>query len=159
MFRTPFNTIGIEMQRTKELMRYGIVGALNAATYLALYTALVLVGVPYVVAAIVGFPLPVALGYWLHERWTFARNEPTLRRLGSFLMLQILAFGGGLLLLVLLVSGLGVNPIVARVIATPISPLLVYVVGRALIFAESPGVAGPTTRDDPEAARNRSGVS
>lgn len=135
------------MERIKEFVRYGIVGAVNAAVYLALYSALVLAGVPYVLAAIVGFPLPVALGYWLHERWTFARNEPTLGRLGTFLVLQILSFGLGLLLLVALVSGLGVDPILARVISTPVPPLLVYGASRALIFAESPKVPAPTTRD------------
>src|ERR1700727_610960 len=46
-------TIGVDMRQTKELLRYGIVGAFNAAFYLALYTVLVLVGVPYVGAAIV----------------------------------------------------------------------------------------------------------
>lgn len=135
------------MRRIKEFLRYGIVGALNAGVYLALYTALVLVGVPYVLAAIVAFPLPVALGYWLHERWTFARNEPTLSRLGAFLVLQILSFGLGLLLLVALVSALGVDPILARILATPVSPLFVYIASRALVFAESPKVAVPTTHD------------
>jgi putative flippase GtrA len=130
------------MQRFYELVRYGIVGVVNAGSYLALYTVLVLVGVPYLLAAVVAFPLPVALGYWLHERWTFASNAPTVRRLGMFLVLQIFAFGVGLGLLVLFVSGLGWNPILARVIAMPIGPLATYVASRWLIFSRS-GPLGP----------------
>jgi putative flippase GtrA len=150
----PINTIGVDMQRInvdmeriKELVRYGIVGTFNAVTYLALYSALVLIGMRYVLAAIVAFPLPVALGYWLHERWTFARNDPTMRRLGTFLILQIMAFGVGLLLLIALVNGFGVNAIVARIVATPVAPLVAYVASRALIFAEPRDVTVPTTRD------------
>jgi putative flippase GtrA len=128
------------MNRFYELVRYGIVGVINASSYLALYTALVLLGIPYVLAAVVAFPVPVAFGYWLHERWTFARNEPTMRRLVVFLALQIMAFGVGLGLLVLLVNGVGVDPILARVIVTPVPTLLAYLGSRIFVFAQ------PTSR-------------
>jgi putative flippase GtrA len=124
------------MQRLYELARYSVVGVFNAGTYLGLYTVLVLLGMPYVLAAIVAFPLPVALGYWLHEHWTFARSTPTMRRLGAFLLLQGVSFGFSLLLLVILVSGFGVNAILARVFTTLLSPLLVYLGSRAFVFAE-----------------------
>jgi putative flippase GtrA len=136
------------MQRFHELVRYGIVGLVNAGSYLALYSVLVLLGVPYLLAAVVAFPLPVALGYWLHERWTFATNALTVRRLGMFLVLQIFAFGAGLGLLVLFVSGLGWNPILARVIATPIGPLATYVASRWLIFSRPGAVGTPAALHD-----------
>jgi putative flippase GtrA len=126
------------MSRFLELVRYGIVGIFNAGTYLGLYSLLVLLGVPFVLSAIVAFPLPVALGYWLHEHWTFARKDPTARRLGAFLGLQALSLGGSLLLLIALVNGLHVDPILARVITTPISPLLVYLGSRTFIFSAPP---------------------
>lgn len=129
-------TINAGMNRFREVVRYGIVGVINAGTYLALYTVLVLLGVPYVMAAVVAFPLPVAFGYWLHERWTFGRNEPTMRRLAIFLLLQIMVFAAGLGLLVLLVNGLGLDPILARVFATPVSPLLAYLGSRTFVFAQ-----------------------
>jgi putative flippase GtrA len=123
-----------------ELVRYGVVGLVNVGTYLGLYSLLVVLGVPYLLAAIVAYPLPVALGYWLHEHWTFARSEPTMRRLGIFLILQACAFGVGLGLLVLLVNGFGWNPIVARVVATPVGPLVTYVASRVLIFSSPTGL-------------------
>lgn len=129
-----------------ELVRYGLVGLVNAGTYLGLYSLLVVLGVPYVLAAIVAFPVPVALGYWLHEHWTFARSEPTIRRLGIFLILQACAFGVGLGLLVLLVNGFGWNPIVARLVATPVGPLVAYVASRILIFS-SPAGFDPALND------------
>ncbi len=124
------------MKRFSEVVRYGIVGLVNTGTYVGLYSLLVVLGVPYLLAAIVAYPLPVALGYWLHEHWTFARSEPTMRRLGVFLALQAAAFGIGLGVLVLLVSGLGWNPIVARVVATPVGPLITYFTSRIFVFSE-----------------------
>lgn len=141
------NTIVADMQSIKEFLRYAVVGAFNAVTYLALYSGLVLLGVPYVLAAVVAFPLPVSLGYWLHERWTFARNQPTMGRLGAFLLLQSLSFVGGLLILILLVNGFGVNAILARVIATPFPPLLVYVGARLFVFAKPRSVSVPAVHD------------
>jgi putative flippase GtrA len=144
--RSP-GTIGAAVNRFYELVRYGIVGVINASSYLALYTALVLLGVPYVLAAVVAFPIPVAFGYWLHERWTFARNEPTMRRLAVFLALQIMAFGAGLGLLVLLVNGVGVDPILARVIVTPVPTLLAYLGTRIFVFAQPTSGARLVVRD------------
>jgi putative flippase GtrA len=135
------------MQRIYELMRYGVVGLINAGTYLGMYSGLVLIGVPFVLAAVLAFPLPVALGYWLHEHWTFARGEPTARRLGAFLLLQAMALGGSLLLLILLVDGLGLNAILARVITTPLLPLLAYLVSRTFVFAKPTSPSAPAVRD------------
>jgi putative flippase GtrA len=140
------NTIDAMSDRFFELVRYGLVGLVNVGTYLGLYSLLVVLNVPYVLAAIVAYPLPVALGYWLHEHWTFARSEPTMRRLGIFLILQACAFGVGLGLLVLLVNGFGWNPIVARLVATPVGPLVTYVASRILIFS-SPAALDPVLND------------
>jgi putative flippase GtrA len=126
------------MERFLELARYAIVGLVNAAAYIGLYTILIMAGMHYVLAAIVAYPLPVALGYWLHEHWTFARSQPTMRRLGMFLALQAAAFCVGLGLLVVLVSGLHWNPIVARIVATPIGPIVTYFASRVFIFDTPP---------------------
>lgn len=117
-----------------ELLRYGSVGALNAALYLGLYAILVLAGVPYVVAAIVAFPPPVALGYWLHEHWTFARGEPRARWLLAFLVAQLAGLTLGVVALVVLVDGLHLDPIPARALSLPLSPALTYLASSTWIF-------------------------
>jgi putative flippase GtrA len=123
------------MERFYELLRYGAVGLVNALTNLGLYSAMVLVGVPYTVAAVAAFPLPLALGYWLHEHWTFRRGEPTAARLGAFAVLQCSALGISVLLLAVCVDGFGVAPVPARLITVPLAPIFVYLVSRAVIFA------------------------
>jgi putative flippase GtrA len=52
--------------RFRELVRFGLVGGFNAATYFGGYTALVLLGVPYLAAAFVAFVISASIGYWLH---------------------------------------------------------------------------------------------
>lgn len=120
--------------RVHELMRFALVGVVNAGTYFALYTVLVLAGVPYVLAAVLAFPLPVALGYWLHEHWTFERGEPTARGLAGFLAIHVAALGLGLVVLIALVDGLGVGAIPARAISIPLAPAFTYLLSRAWIF-------------------------
>lgn len=129
------------IQRFSQFLRYGAVGVFNAGTYLLLYSALILLGVPYVAAAILAFPLPVALGYWLHEHWTFSRGEPTAARLGAFVLVQAGSALFSLLLLIAFVDGLGVPAIPARIVTTVMTPLLVYVISRAYVFA-APAKAG-----------------
>jgi hypothetical protein len=47
---------------------------------------------------------------------------------------------------VLLVNGFGWNPIVARIVATPVGPLVTYVASRILIFS-SPAGLDPVLND------------
>jgi len=122
----------------REILRYGVVGVVNAATYLLAYIALVLAGVHYVVAAVVGFIPSVALGYWLHEHWTFERGLPSRRGLAAFAATQVAALGVSVTLLVAIVDGLGAGEILGRVATTPVAPVLTYLVSRAWIFAKAP---------------------
>ncbi len=123
------------MKRLREAGRYGAVGVVNLLTFVALYTGLVLAGVPYVLATVVAFPVPVALGYWLHEHWTFGRGQPTARGLTGFLAIQLLTLALDVAVLVALVDGLGIAPIPARLLATPVGAGFSYLMSRTWIFA------------------------
>jgi len=120
-----------------ELLRYGIVGAFNAATYFGLYSAGVLVGVPFVLSAIVAFMLSASLGYWLHEHWTFGGASPSATALGKWLAAQAIAVGLNLLLLALLVHEAGLHPILAQLVLMPVMPLATYVIGRRWVFTRA----------------------
>ncbi len=55
-----------------QLVRYGIVGAVNAtADYVVLNVCLLLFGVSLFWATFFGFVVGGILGYFLHSRWTF----------------------------------------------------------------------------------------
>ena len=125
------------VNRLGELARFGLVGGFNAATYFGGYTAGVLVGVPYLLSALVAFALSASLGYWLHEHWTFKGGAPTIRGWLSWLAAQGSATGLNLVLLAVLVDGVGIGKIVAQAVLLPVTPAVTYVVGRRWVFSRT----------------------
>jgi putative flippase GtrA len=125
------------VNRLGELARFGLVGGFNAATYFGGYTAGVLVGVPYLLSALVAFALSASLGYWLHEHWTFKGGAPTVRGWLSWLAAQGSATGLNLVLLAALVDGVGIGKIVAQAVLLPVTPAVTYVVGRRWVFSRT----------------------
>jgi putative flippase GtrA len=125
------------MERLRELVRFGLVGGFNAATFFGGYTAGVLVGVQYLLSALVAFALSASLGYWLHEHWTFKGGAPTVRGWLSWLAAQGGATGLNLMLLAVLVDGFGVGKIVAQAALLPVTPAATYVVGRRWVFGRA----------------------
>jgi putative flippase GtrA len=123
--------------RFHELARFGLVGGFNAVTYFGGYTALVLLGVPYLLAALVAFLVSASIGYWLHEHWTFKGATPTVRGWLSWLAAQGVATGLNLVLLAALVDGFDVNKIVAQAVLMPVTPAVTYVVGRRWVFSRA----------------------
>lgn len=123
--------------RFRELVRFGLVGGFNAATYFGAYTVGVLIGVPYLLSALVAFFLSASLGYWLHEHWTFKGASPSVRGWLSWLAAQ----GGATLLnlglLAILVGGFGVGEILAQAVLLPVTPVATYVVGRRWVFSQA----------------------
>lgn len=123
--------------RFRELARFGLVGGFNAATYFGGYTALVLLGVPYLLAALASFLVSASLGYWLHEHWTFKGATPTVRGWISWLAAQGGATLLNLALLALLVDGAGLDSIVAQAVLMPVTPVATYVIGRRWVFSRA----------------------
>jgi putative flippase GtrA len=123
--------------RFHELARFGLVGGFNAATYFGGYTALVVVGVPYLLAALVSFLASASLGYWLHEHWTFKGATPTVRGWMAWLAAQGSATLVNLALLALLVDGFDVGSILAQAVLMPVTPIATYFVGRRFVFSRA----------------------
>jgi putative flippase GtrA len=124
-------------QRVRELARFGLVGGFNAATYFGGYTVGVLLGVPYLLSAVVAFLLSASLGYWLHEHWTFKGATPTVRGWLSWLAAQGGATALNLVLLAVLVDGFEVGKILAQAVLLPVTPAVTYVVGRRWVFSRA----------------------
>ena len=125
------------MRKYHELARFALVGGFNAATYFGLYAGGVLIGVPYLLSAVLAFSLSASLGYWLHEHWTFKGATPTVRGWLSWLAAQGVATGLNLVLLAALVDGFDINKIVAQAVLMPVTPAVTYVVGRRWVFSRA----------------------
>jgi putative flippase GtrA len=122
--------------RLHELARFGAVGGFNAAMYFGLYALGVLIGVPYLLAAIIAFLISASVGYWLHEHWTFKGASPTVKAWASWVAAQGGATALNLTLLVIAVDGFHAHKILAQLVLLPVSPAATYVVARRWVFSK-----------------------
>jgi putative flippase GtrA len=98
---------------------------------------LVLLGVPYLLAAFAAFVVSASIGYWLHEHWTFKGATPTVRGWLSWLAAQGGATGLNIALLALLVDGFGLDSILAQAVLLPVTPVVTYLIGRRWVFSRA----------------------
>jgi putative flippase GtrA len=127
----------VDGRQVRELVRFGLVGGFNAGTYFGGYTLLVVLGVPYLLAALASFFVSASIGYWLLEHWTFRGRAPSLRGWLSWLAAQGGATGLNLVLLAVLVDGFGLGSILAQAVLLPVTPVVTYVIGRRWVFSRA----------------------
>ena len=100
-----------------QLAKFGAVGASGYVVNLAVYSTLVLVGVPYLLAAVCSFTVAVTNNYTWNRAWTFRNQRGHLFQQGfRFLLVSLVALGGNLLFLRILVA-LGLGKIGAQAVA------------------------------------------
>ena len=69
-----------------ELARFLAVGASSTLLYFAVYSAAILLGVAFVLAAVLGFAVSAVYGYLVHQRWTFRTNTASTPGLSRWLL-------------------------------------------------------------------------
>lgn len=110
----------------RQLGRFVVVGAVNTATYYAIYLALV-TALPYLVAHLTAFCCAMVISFFANCYYTY-RTRPTLRKFLLFPLTNLanLAISTGVLFA--LVAGLGLAhrlaPIVAALAPVPVTFLL-----------------------------------
>ncbi|MDL5154699.1 GtrA family protein [Actinomycetospora termitidis] len=134
------------------LVRYALVGVVNAATYYAVYL-LVLGQVGYLTAHVVGLGAAMVVSFLLNCRFTF-RVRPTWQRFVLYPASQAVNIAATTIGVVALVA-LGVDeriaPLVAAVLAVPAS----FLAARFVLAAGSRGSAVPVVEPDPDPATLR----
>ena len=138
MSARPEARLAVRAHHVWELLRYGLVGVFNASLYFGLYSAGVLLGVPFALSVVVAFVLSASLGYWLHEHWTFGGSSPTAVALGKWLVAQAISIAVNLVLLTLAVHQLDADPILAQLVLMPVMPAATFLVGRRWVFTRAP---------------------
>jgi len=88
------------MPERREAFRYVLVGISNTAISMAVYVALLAVGVGYVAAVVVAYLAGLVNGYTLNRRWTFLAGSFSIGSLSRYTAVQ----GTGLLMSVGLTS-------------------------------------------------------
>jgi putative flippase GtrA len=107
----------------KQFGRFVVVGASNTLLSLAVYLALLAVGVPYLLAAALGFVVGAVNGYVLNRWWTFSAPSASRRQVAAYLAVQAV----GLLITVGVVDLLhGHAPkIVGQAVAIPLATVAI----------------------------------
>ena len=71
-----------------QLARFLTVGAVNTALSFCVYQVLLLLELPYLIAAVVGFASGAWNGYVLNRRWTFLARD-TMSARGAYVFVQV----------------------------------------------------------------------
>jgi putative flippase GtrA len=122
-----------------EIVRYGAVGLFNAGLYFGLYSAIVIAGGAYWVAAVTSFVVSSSVGYWLHEHFTFGGRRTTLKGLLKWLCAQSGSTLLNVLALTVAIHQLHLHEILAQLILLPFLPAATYMIGRRWVFARAEG--------------------
>src|SRR6476620_2132459 len=119
-------------QVAKQFGRFVVVGASNTLLSLAVYVLLLAVGLPYLLAAGVGFAAGAANGYVLNRWWTFSAPPASRRQVAAYLALQVV----GLLITVGVVDFLhGRAPVlVGQAVAVPLATVAMFSLNRTWTF-------------------------
>jgi len=119
-------------QVAKQFGRFVVVGASNTLLSLAVYVLLLAVGLPYLLAAGVGFAAGAANGYLLNRWWTFSAPPASRRQVAAYLAVQLI----GLLITVGVVDLLhGRAPVlVGQAVAVPLATVAMFSLNRTWTF-------------------------
>jgi len=126
---------------TRQFLKYGVVGASNTILTFVIYTVgVVEVGVPYLLALIVGYVVGSLNSYILNRHWTFRAGDVAHAHGTAgprFAIVQACAIGINLLALYLLVHHAGVHKIDAQAILTIPVLAVTFFINRAWAFASA----------------------
>lgn len=122
------------------ILRFAVVGCLNAGIDLAVFAGLFyLAGWPALAAHAAGFSLAVINSYLLNKRWTFqdrSRAGEAWRRAGLFFLV---ALGGlGLSSLAIWLAMAWIPALAAKLLAIGVTFVWNYAISRRLVFRPLP---------------------
>lgn len=122
----------------KEFIKFSVVGAMNTALDLAIYTVLVFVGQVYFLAAnVIAFLLASINSYVLNRRWTFRSRDPQWQRqMQKFMLVSVISFGLNEGLLYVAGVHLGAGKFLAKIMATIITLFWNFLVNRFWTFRQ-----------------------
>jgi len=119
----------------RQFVKYGVVGASNTALTVAAYSVGVWIGVPYLVALLVGY-IPGGLNsYLLNRHWTFRAGHLSHAHSGTrFPIVQVGAILANELALYVLVHDAHVEKIAAQAILTVPVVVVTFFINRVWTF-------------------------
>ena len=116
-------------------VRYLLVGGLGTAINFASYAAMLALGVPYAVAAGLGYALGMVTSYPLQRRWTFAAGEHRWRFLARYCAVQLFGLAANVAVIAVLVEVAAVPELPAQALSIAIVVAVTYQLNRRWSFS------------------------
>jgi putative flippase GtrA len=130
---------------SREFVRFCLVGASGYAVNLAVYAAMLAVGLHYLAAAAVSFLVAATSNYVWNRLWTFGvRDERLLGQSARALAVSALSLGANQLFLLVLV-GAGADHLAAQAVAILLVTPFSFAANKLWAFAERGGA--PAVRE------------
>jgi dolichol-phosphate mannosyltransferase len=121
-----------------QFLRFCVVGASGYAVNLAVYAALLAVGLHYLAAAAISFLCAALSNYVWNRTWTFRTSAaPIVGQGARALTVSALSLGANQLFLVVLVAA-GAGHLVAQAVAIVLATPFSFAANKLWAFAESP---------------------
>ncbi len=119
----------------RQFARFLFVGLGNTALSFVAYRLLLELGIPYVIAAALGFGVGAVNGYVFNRRWTFAARDSARARV-VYVAVQVVGAASTSLLVLLLVDGVGVDKVGAYIATVPPVTVCTFMANRWWTFAD-----------------------
>ena len=122
-----------------QFIKFGIVGLSNTIISYGVYAGLTYVGVPYVLASVIGFVVSVLNSFFWNNRYVFKKNDGEQRNPWWTLAKTFLAYAGtGLILsnilLVLFVEKMDISKYLAPILSLVVTIPLNFVINKFWSF-------------------------
>lgn len=130
----------------RHILRFGVVGVINTCVYFGLYLLFRTI-VPYLVAHLIAIALSMVVSFFLNCYWTF-QTQPTWRKFLVFPLTNATNYIVSTVGVVVLVSVVGVNEVIAPLIAAFAAIPVTFVLSRR-ILTRTPQTSGTVSPSSP----------
>jgi len=138
--RSLLNRVGIIDKQSfysfvKQFFKFGIVGLSNTALSLAIYYALVLISLHYILANVIAFAVSVINAYYWNNRFVFKTKEKAnVKRIGKVYVVYGFTFFVTTFMLFLMVDIIGISEMIAPLINLCISVPMNFLLNKFWAF-------------------------
>jgi putative flippase GtrA len=122
------------IQRFRQLILYGIIGASCAGLDFCIYTLLFFVGVDYLVANLIGVHCGIFCSFILNRQFNFKIKNKTVKRFFSFYIIGLIGLGISTMMLYLLVSLAGKNELYSKLSTIVIVAIIQFFLNKYITF-------------------------
>lgn len=118
----------------KKFIKFGLVGVLNTLITIIIFNLLRAAGIDMIKANIIGFIFGMINSYFWNNIWVFKSNSKDIATIFKFIVVNLIVMGINTVILILLVENIGINEIIAQVVALTITTAINFIGNKVWTF-------------------------